>query len=115
MSNVNDNYRLILEQITKVDSLARDTIKAKLFFKNAIKTTFGHSSILQYSKYIVRNYFSKHNLRPNKVEVKYRILNAKFPRFSKRDEDYYNLDNYEFNEVTSDYYLIKNIFYNYGK
>lgn len=115
MSNVNDNHRLILEQITKTDSLLKDTIKAKLFFKNAIKTTYGNSSIIQYSKYIARNYFSEHNIQPNKVEVKYRILNAKFPRFSKRDEDYYNLNNYAFNEITSDYYLIKNIFYNYGE
>lgn len=115
MSNVNDNHKLILEQITKVDSLAKDTIKAKSFYKNALMTTYGHNSLLQYSKYIARSYFFENNIQPKRVEIRYRILNAKFPRFSKRDEDYYNLNNYEFNELTSDYYLIKNIFYNYGK
>jgi len=115
MSNVNDNHRLILEQITNVDSLAKDTIKAKSFYKNALMTTYGHKSLLQYSKYIARSYFSENNIQVERVEIRYRILNAKFPRFSKRDEDYYNLNNYAFNEITSDYYLIKNIFYNYGE
>ncbi|MDO4230412.1 MAG: DUF5819 family protein [Capnocytophaga sp.] len=112
MSNINENHKIILEQIVKTDSLAKDTVKAKLFYKKSLMATYGHNSLLQYSKYIARNYFSKNNIQPKKIEVKYRILNAKFPRFSKRKEDYYNLDNYEFNEITSDYYLIKNIFYN---
>lgn len=40
--------------------------------------------------------------------VQYKIFNARFPRFSKRKEDYYNLDNYEFKELESDYYVITN-------
>lgn len=109
MSNVNENHKLIIEQITKVDSLANDTLKAKLFYNNALMNTYGHNSLLQYSKYVARNYFEKSNLQPIQIEVQYRILNAKFPRFSKRHQNYYDLDNYEFNEITSSFFLTKKI------
>lgn len=103
MSNINDNHKLILEQINKIDTLKNDTVKSKIFYRNAINTTYGHRSIIQYSKYISRNYFNFKKINASNIKLQYRILNARFPRFSKRNEDYYNLDNYEFTELTSEF------------
>ena len=103
MSDIQENNDLILKQINKIDSLKQDTIKAKDFYNKAMSIAHGHKYIIEYSKYIAKNYFEKNEIVVYKIKMQYRILDSQFPRFSKRKEDYYNLDNYKFSELTSDF------------
>ena len=109
MSNIQENNGLILKEINKIDSLKNDTIKAKKFYLEAMSVAYGHQSIIQYSKHIAKNYFL-HNNKASNIKMQYRILDSRFPRFSKRKEDYYDLDNYGFTELTSEFIPISVIF-----
>ena len=107
MSNIQENNGLILKEINKTDSLKNDTVKAREFYLKAMSIAYGHKSIIQYSKHIAKNYFAQN--KALNVKMQYRILNSQFPRFSKRKEDYNDLDNYEFTELTSEFIPITNI------
>ena len=74
----------------------------------AMATSYGYKSILQYSQYVANNYFNGKGLLPNKVKLQYKVLNSRFPRFSKRKLDYYDLANYEFTELSSSFVEIIN-------
>lgn len=108
MSNVNESHKKIIEHIGKTDSLKSDTLKAKSFYMKAMATSYGYKSILQYSQYVANNYFNGKGLLPNKVKLQYKVLNSRFPRFSKRKLDYYDLANYEFTELSSSFVEIIN-------
>lgn len=108
MSNVNESHKKIIEHISKTDSLKADTLKAKVFYQKAIATSYGYKSILQYSQYVANNYFSASRFSPEKVNLQYKVLNSRFPRFSKRKLDYYDLSNYEFTELSSSFVEIIN-------
>jgi hypothetical protein len=101
MSNINESHKKIIEYIGKTDSLKSDTLKATAFYQRAIRTSYGYQSVIQYSQYVSRNYFAAAGLSPANVKLQYKILNARFPRFSKRMLDYYDLNNYEFTELSS--------------
>lgn len=101
MSNIHESKGLILEHLEEIDSLRSDTLKTKAFYDKAMSTCYGHRATLQYSQYVAKKYFGAKGVLPDKVRAEYKIFSARFPRFSKRKEDYYDLDNYEFKETIS--------------
>ena len=105
--NINENNTLLVKYIKEHDTLAKDKVKADKFYQDAINISYGHKSILQYSQYVAKNYFKKNLINTEKIYVKYKIFNSRFPRFSKRNLDYYNLKNYTFEQLESTYYNIK--------
>lgn len=107
MMNVNENNTLLVKFIKEKDSLKNDKLKSDEFYQKAMNASYGHKSILQYSQYVAKKYFKQNLTSCNEIYVKYKIFNSKFPRFSKRNEDYYNLKNYTFEQLESTYYKIK--------
>lgn len=103
MTNINESHRKIIKHIEETDSLKNDAVKAGEFYHQAMAGSFGYRSLVQYSQYVARNYFAEHRMAPGVVRLQYKILNAKFPRFSRRSLDYYDLDNYEFTELSSQF------------
>ncbi len=108
MSGINKKHGEILEYIAQSDSLQQDTVAATTFYQNSMKTSYSHRSVIQYSRFISNNFFGSQGKQPQEVKMQYRILTARFPRFSKRTEDYYDLDKYEFSELTSEFIPISN-------
>ncbi len=107
MQNINENNNLIAEHIKATDSLKNDKLKSNVFYQKAMNTAYGHKCILQYSQFVAKKYFKNDLNNFKNLFVRYKIFNAKFPRFSKRNEDYYDLKKYTFEEVQSIYYRIK--------
>ena len=108
MQQMNETKRLILEIISKDDTLSSDTKKAEEFFENALVQTIGHQAIIQYSHYV----FNKLRLEKNyknidSIHVRYNTFNAVFPRFSKRKLDYFDPNNYEFSQSVSKYHPLR--------
>ena len=107
MMNINENNTLLVKYIKEHDTLANNKVKADKFYQDAMNISYGHKSILQYSQYVAKNYFKESIINTEKIYVKYKIFNSRFPRFSKRNLDYYNLKNYTFEQLESTYYNIK--------
>ena len=107
MMNINENNTLLVKYIKEHDTLENDKVKADKFYKKAMDISYGHKSIIQYSQFVAKNYFKGDIINAQKIYVKYKIFNSKFPRFSKRNLDYYNLKNYTFEQLESTYYKIK--------
>ncbi len=108
MQGINDDSRQFLE-VMKKDSLLskKDSAYIQKLYDKSISATYGHRSIMQYVTFVANRYFSETNLASEKIYIRYRIFNSKFPRFSKRHLDYYNLKNYTFSEYTSSLFPIK--------
>ena len=109
MQNINDNYIQFFEYVKSDEILSKkDTATISKLYQSSMIKTFGHASIIQYSQFVAKQYFSKQkNTIPASLQIQYRIFNAKFPRFSKRNLDYYNLENYTFSELTSPFCSLK--------
>lgn len=104
MSDVDYFNTRFYEYIAQIDSLKVDSIKAKQYYLNNIGSSEGHKAILKYASYVANNHLE--NKKYDSIFVQYKIFNAKFPRFSKRKEDYYNLKLYEFTEFQSDFFKL---------
>ncbi|WP_421889857.1 DUF5819 family protein [Marinoscillum sp.] len=105
MEDVNRTYKVAYEFIQTQDSL-KDEVKLKNFTKTTIDNSQGHQAILMYANHVAYKFFREKGVQPQDVQVAYRILNAKFPRFSKRALDYYEMKNYENTQITSEYYSL---------
>jgi hypothetical protein len=103
MTNISESHKKIMKHIEETDSLKNDASKAGEFYRHAMAGSFGYRSLVQYSQHVARNYFAQQRKTPKEVKLQYKILNAKFPRFSRRTLDYYDLDNYEFTELSSQF------------
>jgi len=105
--NVIDTNSKARELIAKNDTLRLDSIKASRFIRTAIENSYGHKGILDFSKFVYNN-FEKKSLVNNydSVLVGYKIVDARFPRFSKRNDDYFDLSKYEFRELLSRNYKL---------
>lgn len=108
MQSIQENQANLAKEIKNNDTLSKLTDSQVIeLYKKSTSSTYGHQSILQYSECVARIYFSKKNIIPSSIEVKYKIYSAKFPRFSKREEDYYNFKNYTFSHIVTDFQKIK--------
>jgi len=108
MTNISENHKMIAGHIESTDSLKADSVKAKEFYLKAMMNGYGFQSTLQYSVYVANNYFNSQQISPQLVKTQYKILTAKFPRFSKRHLDYYDLKNYQFSELGSEFVEVIN-------
>lgn len=108
MTNISENHKVVSQHIETTDSLKADSVKAKDFYLMAMMNGYGFQSTLQYSVYVANNYFASEKISPQSVKTQYKILTAKFPRFSKRHLDYYDLRNYQFSELGSEFIEIIN-------
>lgn len=106
MQDITEYNIKFYDYLKEEQSVKRDTNQIKKDYTEGFSQTFGHVSIMRYSKHVARNYFAGINKAPTSVEVRYKIFNAKFPRFSNRKKDYYDLKNYTFSEVLSDFYKL---------
>jgi Family of unknown function (DUF5819) len=81
------------EYLTKHPNISKDSITILL---NQYKTNYGHRTLIKYSKIVYSRIHAIDSI-PNadSVCLKYRIVDAEFPRFSKRYLDYYDLKNYK--------------------
>ncbi|MBY0435056.1 MAG: hypothetical protein K2U26_13175 [Cyclobacteriaceae bacterium] len=108
MQSAIESNQSIVRTLKEDSTLLRDSIKANRVYHAYMASTFGAQSITQYSKYVLRRIFINENVDAfDSVFVKYEIFDSKFPRFSKRELDFFDLDNYTFAKVTSDFYRIE--------
>jgi len=99
-----ENRKMTLEYIAKDDSLAKDSIAAATFYSRLAKQWFGHTAIIQYASYVFKQMNGPQNFRnADSTYVTYKIFDAKFPRFSKRNLNFFDLKNYQFAEYQSEY------------
>lgn len=84
----------------------KDSLKSYKIIKKAIDISAGHKSILSYAKFVHNNYAASNHISPDSSFVVYRILESKFPRFSKRNLDYFDLDNYQYSQLRTHEYRI---------
>ncbi|MCH7402286.1 DUF5819 family protein [Belliella kenyensis] len=105
--DIMETYSKGIEFIDKSDSLKSDINKSETFLKELMKSSSGHNSVLTYSKFVYNNYALDNSFENvDSVLVEYKILESSFPRFSNRNLDYYDLNNYEFKELLSSPYKI---------
>lgn len=102
MQIVNDNHNEFYKSI-KVDSILNklDSLNVQKMYEKSMTSNYGHRSLIQYSSFVAQKYFFSKNIIPQKIFIRYKIFNSKFPRFSKRDLDYYDLKNYTYSQLTS--------------
>jgi hypothetical protein len=102
MSDLSESHTKILTNIDQNDSLkVLPNGKKQEIYENVIRTSFGYKSICNYSFYVAENYFkSKKN---KNIKFQFKIIHLKFPRFSKRKENYYDLKNYKISEIKSEF------------
>lgn len=62
MSNINETHTLLLKKINDIDSLKNDTLKFKKFYNVYFPKSYGHISVIKYSKHISNNFFKKKGL-----------------------------------------------------
>lgn len=106
MSSINNDHIAIMNHIAETDSIKTDSVKSKELYYKTIASSYGYKSIIQYSKYVAKNYLKTNSIEGKNVKMQFKIFNAIFPRFSKRKEDYYDLNNYKFNEIIFDFVKI---------
>ncbi|SFQ81689.1 DUF5819 family protein [Hymenobacter arizonensis] len=105
VSNLMENRKDALEYVAK-KNLAQDTLKSGRIIKQVTELSPGHRAILSYAKFVHAAYASRVP-RADSTVVCYRILEAKFPRFSKRELDYFDLANYTYNQhMSADYRIL---------
>ncbi|MBA3986233.1 MAG: hypothetical protein H0X63_06610, partial [Flavobacteriales bacterium] len=107
MSNVNDHSSALKKFIEETDSLKNNDSEGMNFYYEEMNRSYGYKSIFQYSIYVAKKYFQGNDLMPEQVSCQFKIFNARFPRFSKRNEDYYDFERYEFSEYSSKFVQIK--------
>jgi hypothetical protein len=92
----------------KQDSLKNNPAKTKRFLQRVVSQSPGHRSILQYSQHTFRRLCQAQPAwqRADSVRVTYRILHQEFPRFSKRQLDYFDLRNSRYSHLTSESYRL---------
>ncbi len=90
-----------LEYISKVDSIKNDSMKIVQYVDQVYQACNGHLSLMEYSKHVAKKYYGSQYSSFDSIVAQYKILDGKFPRFSKRDLDYFNLENYEYSELVS--------------
>ncbi|MBX2896667.1 MAG: hypothetical protein KF763_14575 [Cyclobacteriaceae bacterium] len=83
-------------------NFSQDSIRV---LQDLYKMNYGHRSLKSYSQIVL----SKLNFAKeyDSIAVMYRIVDAKFPRFSKRHLDYHDLNNYEITYFELDLGVIK--------
>jgi hypothetical protein len=80
------------EYITKHPKISKDSIDNLL---GQYRANYGHRTLIKYSKIVYSRINQNTSALPDSVYLKYRIVDAEFPRFSKRNLDYYDLKNYK--------------------
>ena len=98
MSDVTETYRIAIENISKKDTLSKNSELKDKYINDLISSSSGHQSILEYSKYVFNKLENVDDCK--NIYLSYKIVDSKFPRFSKRNYDYYDLSNYEYNEIS---------------
>ena len=90
------------------DTLAKDTAKTKRFLRAVVKQSPGHRAILQYSRHTLQRLTQANPTwnRADSIRVTYRIMSQEFPRFSKREQDYFDEKNSRYTHMTSEAYLL---------
>lgn len=104
--NLLENRSKAYEYVHK-EFAAKDSLKSAQIVKKAIDISAGHKAILSYSKFAHNNYMGKNHIAPpDSSFVVYRVIESKFPRFSKRNLDHFNLDNYQYSQIRTHEYRI---------
>ncbi|TGE27422.1 DUF5819 family protein [Hymenobacter metallicola] len=99
--------RKFKDYVAENDTLKNDSLKAERLYPIAVRECTGHKGLLQYSSYVYSRLGKPAGFgRPDSVRVRYSIQNAHFPRFSKRDLDYFDKKNYTYTHSTSKEYKI---------
>lgn len=93
-----------LKFVAKQDSLKNDPDKTKRFLRGVIEQSPGHRALVQYSQHTFRRLRQTQPAwqRADSVLVTYRILHQQFPRFSKRQLDYFDERNSRYSHLTSE-------------
>ncbi len=105
--NVQKARERIFEHIADTDSLSADSTVALAFYKKAIQFSSGHRAIQHFALSVFRSHTGTLITEYDSVRARYRIYTARFPRFSERKLDYFDLDHYEFVQQTSDPFLLR--------
>ncbi|CAN5392527.1 hypothetical protein BH10PSE19_BH10PSE19_19390 [soil metagenome] len=107
MQNVLESNNNFVKMVQQDSTLRTDSVKSKLLYDRHMSVSFGHTSLIQYSNYVLLRMKSASEISgADSIMVRYEIFNAKFPRFSKREIDFYDLKSYKFNKMTSKFYKL---------
>lgn len=82
----------------RIDSLRGDTARIEQLIQQYVDGTDGHHGIMCYSRQVFSRMYPRQ--RFDSVYVGYRLVDARFPRLSKRDADYFDTKNYEYSVLS---------------
>lgn len=99
LQNITEHSKIMIDQIKKDTTLTNDSLATQIAYENSFSSCYGHKSILQYSNYVF--YKMNYQGKIDSVLVRYEIFNSKFPRFSKRKENFFDIKHYEFTKSVS--------------
>ncbi|TGE18302.1 DUF5819 family protein [Hymenobacter elongatus] len=103
--NLLENRSKAYEYVSK-EFTAKDSLKSARIVRQAIEISAGHKAILSYSRFAHNNYMGANKISPDSSFVIYRVIESKFPRFSKRDLDHFDLNNYKYSQIRTHEYRI---------
>ncbi len=106
--NIIETYDKASEYSLKIDSISQDSVKTKIIITKMIESSLGHIAVNTYARFILNKVSEENNwTNTDSILFQYKILDSSFPRFSKREEDYFDLSNYTFRELKSEFSKIK--------
>ena len=109
MQGVNQANNDAYEFIQKTDSLKADSVAADQFYRQVVRGSMGHQALAQYGESVFQRHAGADVAAYDSVLAQYSIHVAKFPRFSKRDLDYFDLENYEFSQRPSEPFRLRGL------
>lgn len=96
-SNIIDLRIKIWENEAKKAKAEIDTLEVTNKMEKYIVKSQGHFGVINYSKTVYNKLYK--NSKPDSVLIEYKIIDAFFPRFSKREQDYFSVKNYRYNSL----------------
>lgn len=110
MQNISEHNNTFFEDAKKDSLLSKNPEALQKAYEKNLQNCMGHNSLLQYSNFVFDKMHGTQMYLPkgiDSVQVRYQIFDSEFPRFSKRNLDYFDLNNYKFSKSTSNFYTIK--------
>ncbi|MDJ0367126.1 DUF5819 family protein [Hymenobacter sp. H14-R3] len=99
--------RKFKELTAENDTLKNNPAKLDRFYGRALRECSGHNALVQYSQFVyARMALPAAFQSPDSVAFRYDIQCAYFPRFSKRNLDYFDTKNYTYSQIMSRRYTL---------
>jgi Family of unknown function (DUF5819) len=97
--NISQTQSDVSEFVQKQDTIIDKKEGFRKVYDKVFRLSSGHITLMQYSTYVYKKVYPIQKF--DSVFVKYRIVYENFPRFSKRELNYYDKKNYTYTETRS--------------